>query len=56
MSDDGERPTMSAFVCSASDFHPYECGFENCIHCEGKKTETHDPKTCALCNWQGELG
>lgn len=53
MSDD-EKPTLAVFVCTTEDFHPYECGFEGCRHCERRKTEGHDPDTCALCNWENQ--
>jgi hypothetical protein len=34
-----------------SNFHPYECnGPGLCPHCDRRKTDQHDPKTCALCD------
>ena len=41
-------------VCMADDMHPYNCDGMfggTCIHCERKVEEGHDPKNCALCNW-----
>jgi ferredoxin len=39
------------FFDTSSNFHPYECdGRGSCIHCDLTVTETHQPKTCALCN------
>lgn len=40
-------------VCTADDMHPYNClGDGKCIHCDAKVTDNHNPKNCALCNWQ----
>ena len=46
-------------ICTAENFHPYECRDENnpdavCRHCAGIKDETHDPDLCALCHWDDE--
>lgn len=31
--------------------HPYECnGAGKCVHHDRRKTETHNPATCALCD------
>jgi len=38
------------FICTAEDFHPYECGGPPCIHCLRKSTENHDLNKCALCH------
>lgn len=41
-------------VCMADDMHPYNCDGMfggSCIHCESKVEKEHNPKTCALCNW-----
>lgn len=46
-----ESARLPLFVCTRSDFHPYECnGPKKCIHCDRKKLKGHDPKKCALCN------
>jgi hypothetical protein len=38
------------FVDKSANMHPYECdGNGHCIHCDRKKTEAHDPESCALC-------
>ena len=40
-------------LCSVEDMHPYNCDTAfggTCVHCERKKTENHDPATCALCD------
>lgn len=39
-------------ACGAHDLHPYECAGETCIHCNGERTEHHDPDTCRMCNWE----
>jgi hypothetical protein len=37
----------------AENFHPFECdGKGKCRHCDRRKTEDHDPATCALCTPQ----
>ena len=50
---------MTAFVhiCTASSMHPYNCnGPGKCIHCDEVPSESHAPKTCALCmDGRGEL-
>lgn len=43
---------VNIHICQADDMHPYNCDGifgGKCVHCEGEKTETHDPKTCELC-------
>jgi hypothetical protein len=41
---------VTAFLDTASNFHPYECdGPGHCIHCDRLVSETHDPGSCALC-------
>jgi hypothetical protein len=47
--DNTKEPVI--FIDTSDNFHPYECG-QNCIHCRQEKTEYHDPKTCALCNFE----
>lgn len=45
-------------VCMADDMHPYNCDGMfggSCIHCEAKIEKGHNPKTCALCNWDKDL-
>lgn len=45
-------------ICMADDMHPYNCNGMfggSCIHCESKVEKGHNPKTCALCNWDSEL-
>jgi hypothetical protein len=43
----------AAFVDGGpSAFHPYECQM-GCNHCARKKTEHHDPETCAVCAEDG---
>jgi hypothetical protein len=45
-------------VCMADDMHPYNCDGMfggSCIHCEMRIERGHDPKTCALCNWDKNL-
>ena len=37
------------FHCHSSDFHPYECDYDTCIHCAGVVSDRHNPKSCALC-------
>lgn len=42
---------MSMFICSSSDFHPFECSHDRyCEHCTLAKTDKHDPNNCALCD------
>lgn len=39
-----------AFVDTAENFHPFCCeGPGECIHCDSRKTDDHDPAECALC-------
>jgi len=41
----------------ADDMHPYNCDGMfggRCIHCEEVVEDGHNPKTCALCNWDNE--
>jgi len=46
-----EKEPVKVFQCTLQDMHPWECdGSFKCIHCDGEKTENHDPETCALCN------
>lgn len=43
--------TLAVFVCGSGDFHPYECGGPGkCIHCDGTRTERHNPDECWLCH------
>lgn len=47
-----DRP-VEVHICHASDMHPYNCDGQfggACEHCERKKTDDHDPATCALCD------
>jgi hypothetical protein len=38
------------YIDMSDNLHPYEClGPGDCIHCDKKKTEGHDPEKCALC-------
>lgn len=40
------------YMCGSSSFHPYECSHDKyCEHCTLAKTEWHNPKNCALCDW-----
>ena len=41
---------MTLFLDTRENFHPYECGFKNCCHCDRRDDETHDPGVCALCD------
>ena len=46
--------TKQVHVCMADDMHPYNCDGMfggRCIHCEARVEKGHNPKTCALCNW-----
>lgn len=36
-------------ICTSDDFHPYECKYQTCIHCNKIKSENHEPKQCWLC-------
>ena len=42
------------FIDTAENFHPYQCEGQfklgACVHCDRRKTESHDPATCALCD------
>ena len=50
-------PTYPVFYDHAENFHPYECdGPGKCRHCDRREEPNHDPKTCALCDDQGEEG
>lgn len=40
---------MSSHVCTLDSLHPWECG-GNCIHCQRKVTDKHDPLQCWLCH------
>jgi len=54
MSDAG---TSEPRQCTTEDFHPYECnGLGKCIHHDRRKTEMHDPATCALCDPKYDFG
>lgn len=45
---------MTLFLDPASNFHPYECdGPGKCVHCDRVQSETHDPATCMLCQYDG---
>jgi hypothetical protein len=38
------------YIDLSDNLHPYEClGPGDCIHCDKKRTENHDPERCALC-------
>lgn len=48
---------MTVFLDNADNLHPYECnGRDECVHCDRRHTDDHDPATCALCDpeydWQ----
>ena len=47
------NPEIGVFTDTTSNFHPYECEPDKCIHCKGTVTKEHNPKTCALCNFNG---
>jgi len=45
-----QQPNPFFTMDTSENFHPYECdGAGKCVHCDKKKTETHNPETCALC-------
>lgn len=42
---------MTTRTCTTSDLHPYECDHDDtCDHCARRRTDTHDPNTCQLCD------
>lgn len=47
--DDKTQPTGVVFACTASDFHPYECDVNTCVHCNAVVNAKHNPETCAFC-------
>ena len=48
---------MTGFVCTSENFHPFECdGAGKCKHCDRRQTEMHDPRTCALCDPEYDMG
>ena len=46
---------MEIHICRNEDMHPYECYGSPCIHCDRRKTDDHDPETCALCNFDKDV-
>lgn len=48
---------MSVHVCTSESMHPFECdGAGKCKHCDRRLTESHDPRTCALCDPEYDMG
>ena len=42
---------LTFHFCMSEDMHPYECdGIGKCIHCDRRRTATHIPENCALCD------
>lgn len=38
-------------ICTPENMHPYECdGPGHCRHCDRRRTTSHNPATCALCD------
>lgn len=53
--DSNGRELILLHVDTSDNFHPYECNHDDsCMHCAGRKTDTHDPVNCALCRWDDD--